>query len=74
MKNRRVLYTALIILLTIITVGIIATMRINEADLDIYDKLDTKIMYGQNKVGDFPLLFEYWNKVVCQFSIVIYKF
>lgn len=65
MKNRRILYTALIILLTIITVGIIATMRINEADLDIYDKLDTKIMYGQNKVGDFPLLFEYRYKVIC---------
>ncbi len=41
MKNKRKLYIGIVIMLTIITVGIIASMRIDETNTEIYDKLDT---------------------------------
>ena len=52
MRNRRMFYTGLVIILTILTVGLITSMRINEANIDIYDKLDTNIRCGENKVGE----------------------
>lgn len=69
MANRRVFYTGLVILLTVITVGAIISMKIVESNSDVYDKLDTNIRCGeminkQESRGN-PLLFEYWNKIVC---------
>ncbi len=50
MKNRRLLYIWLVIILTILTVGVITNMRVDNTNTEIYDrydKLDTNIKYGQ---------------------------
>ncbi len=67
MRNKRMLYIGLVIILTILTVGAIASMRIDDTNTEIYDKLDTNIRYGQSKikVGEIPLLFKYWHKIIC---------
>ncbi|SDY65089.1 hypothetical protein SAMN05660462_00545 [Proteiniborus ethanoligenes] len=55
MKNKRIFYTGLVIILTMLTVGVILSMRIVEDRPDVYDKLDTEIRYGNSeKVGDIP--------------------
>lgn len=57
MTKRRVYYTGLVIILTIITVGVMIGMRIVESNTDIYDKLDTNIKYGEKKVGEYSPTF-----------------
>ncbi|SCG81892.1 hypothetical protein DW1_0271 [Proteiniborus sp. DW1] len=47
MKNRRLLYIWLVIILTILTVGVVSSMRIDNTNTEIYDKLDTNIRYGR---------------------------
>lgn len=46
MANRRIFYTGLVIILTVITLGAIISMRIDEYNPDVYDKLDTNIKHS----------------------------
>ncbi|MGF7057870.1 hypothetical protein [Brassicibacter mesophilus] len=55
MKNNRIYYSGLVIIITALTLGIMLDMRIQNIAPDVYDKLDTEMKYGQNQQIEYVI-------------------